>query len=66
MGRPGHPAARLARRARRWRTAAFIAIGAIVGTVAGALSGQPSIGLLGGFAAGVAIAIVIWLRDRRR
>lgn len=28
--------------------------------------GQPSIGLLAGVAAGVLIAVLLWLRDRRK
>lgn len=42
----------------------LIAIGTIVGTVAGGLWGQPSLGLLVGFVIGAAGAIVVWLRDR--
>jgi hypothetical protein len=42
----------------------FIALGAIGGTVVGLFAGQPSIGLLVGLAAGVAAAVVLWLRSR--
>ena len=44
----------------------FIVIAILIGTIAGAASGQPSIGVIAGAAAGIAIALVIWLRDRRR
>ncbi|QTD57944.1 hypothetical protein [Parasphingorhabdus cellanae] len=42
----------------------FLAAGCIIGTVGGGLLGQPSIGLLGGLAAGALIAIAIWYFDR--
>lgn len=42
-----------------------IAVGAIGGTIVGLVMRQPTIGFLGGLALGIAIAIVIWLRDRR-
>ena len=44
----------------------FIALFTLVGTIAGGFMGQPSIGLLGGLALGIAIAITIWLKDRAR
>jgi hypothetical protein len=44
----------------------FIAIAIFIGAIAGALSGQPSIGVLAGIGAGITCAIGIWLRDRRR
>lgn len=43
----------------------LIALGTIAGTLGGGLLGQPSAGLLAGFASGSAVAVVIWLRDRR-
>jgi len=43
-----------------------IALFSIVGVIGGSLKGQPTIGLLGGFAAGVAVALTVWLVDRRR
>ena len=45
---------------------AFIAIAILVGALVGGISGQPTIGVLAGAAAGIAFAIWIWLRDRRR
>ncbi len=45
---------------------AIIALLIIGGAILGGLKGQPSIGLLVGAAAGVAIALLLWLRDQRR
>lgn len=45
---------------------AVIALCLIVGAVAGMLGGQPSIGLLAGLGAGIAVAVVIYLGDRKR
>lgn len=45
---------------------AFLALGTIAGTLIGGLLGQPSLGLLLGFAGGAAIAVLVWLADRRR
>ena len=44
----------------------FIVIGIAIGIAIGAVEGQPTIGVIGGALAGIAIAIVIWLRDRKR
>jgi len=43
-----------------------IAVGAIGGALVGTFTSQPSLGLVLGVAAGTAIAIAIWLADRRR
>lgn len=43
-----------------------IAAGALIGTVAGLIARQPTIGFLAGLAGGAAIAVAIWLIDRRR
>jgi hypothetical protein len=40
---------------------AFLILG---GAIGGGLLGQPSIGLLVGAAAGVLIAVLLWLRER--
>lgn len=45
---------------------AILAIAIIVGAVAGTMAGQPSIGVLVGTAAGILLAILIWLNDRRK
>jgi len=44
----------------------FIAIAIFIGAIAGAISGQPSIGVLTGLGAGVLCAVLVWLRDRSR
>ena len=44
----------------------FIAILTIGGAVIGGFAGQPSIGLLTGFGLGVAIALALWWKDRKR
>lgn len=44
----------------------FMAIGTLAGAVAGLLHGQPTIGLLAGFTAGLALALLLWLIQRRR
>ena len=43
-----------------------LAISIIAGTVAGVIVGQPSIGFLAGLAAGLLLAILFWLNERRR
>lgn len=43
-----------------------IAMGALGGTVVGLIERQPSIGFLVGLALGTALAVAIWLVDRRR
>ncbi|HEX5184404.1 MAG TPA: hypothetical protein VFW19_14805 [Allosphingosinicella sp.] len=52
----------------RYRQAggAILAIAIIAGTVAGTMVGQSSIGFLVGAGAGVLLAILIWLNDRRK
>ena len=44
----------------------FIAVAVVAGAVIGARLGQPSIGVLAGAAAGTALALALWLLDRRR
>ncbi len=44
----------------------FLAIGAIGGAIVGARMGQPSLGLVAGFGAGVVICLALWLYDRAR
>lgn len=43
-----------------------IAVGALLGTAVGVAARQPTIGFLVGIGTGVAIAVAIWLVDRRR
>jgi hypothetical protein len=43
-----------------------LAISIIAGAVAGVIVGQPSIGFLVGLGAGVLLALLFWLNDRRR
>ena len=45
---------------------AILAIAIIAGAVAGTMVGQPSIGFLVGAAAGIALAVLVWLNDRRK
>lgn len=57
----------MAQRTRSTQAAGFIlAISILGGSVAGSIVGQPSIGFLAGLGAGVAIAILFWLNERRR
>ena len=57
----------MTRRTRSTQAAGFIlAISILGGAVAGSIAGQPSIGFLAGLAAGVAVAILYWLIERRR
>lgn len=44
----------------------FIAVAVIAGAVIGARLGEPSIGVLTGAAAGIVLALLLWLIDRRR
>jgi|GEM_PF-411089 len=44
----------------------FIALLTIAGAIIGGLMGQPSIGMLSGIALGVAIAVTLWLVERKR
>lgn len=44
----------------------FLFLGLLVGAIVGIIYDQPSMGMVGGFALGAAIATIIWLRDRTR
>ena len=44
----------------------LLAICIIIGTVAGAVAGEASMGFVGGTAIGVVAAVLLWLRDRKR
>jgi hypothetical protein len=52
----------------RYRQAggAILAIAIIAGAVAGTMVGQPTVGFLVGAGAGILLAILIWLNDRRK
>lgn len=43
----------------------LIAAGILVGVLGGLAAGEPSAGFLLGLAAGVAVALLLWWRDRR-
>jgi hypothetical protein len=44
----------------------MLAIAIIAGAVAGVIVGQPSIGILAGTGAGLLLALLFWLKERRR
>lgn len=44
----------------------FVAIGLLVGAIFGIAVDQPSAGMIAGFAIGSAVAVAIWLFDRKR
>ena len=44
----------------------ILAFGIIAGLIAGVIYGQPSLGILGGTAAGALLALLFWLVERRR
>lgn len=44
----------------------FIFFSLLIGAVAGVAMGQPSIGMIGGFAIGVVLALIVWLVDYNR
>ncbi len=45
---------------------AFLALSLLAGAGIGVALGQPTLGLIGGFAVGVLIALLIWLTDSKR
>lgn len=45
---------------------AIVALLAVAGVIGGGLMGQPSAGLLAGLGLGLLIALLLWLRERRR
>lgn len=44
----------------------FVALGVVIGLVAGTLAGEPIIGLVAGTAVGLALLLLVYLVDRRR
>lgn len=45
---------------------ALLAAAILLGAIVGILAGEPSIGVLAGFAVGIVAAVLIWLWDRSR
>ena len=45
---------------------ALLALAIVVGTVIGIFKGESSAGFLAGLAAGIVIAVLVWLLDRRQ
>ena len=43
----------------------FIVLALLIGVIAGIVYGQPSVGMAAGLGFGVAIALFVWLWDRR-
>lgn len=44
----------------------FIALGLLLGAIAGVALDQPSAGMIAGMGIGAAIAVAVWLFDRKR
>lgn len=44
----------------------FVALGLLIGAIVGIAMNQPSAGMIAGFGIGAAIALIIWLFDRKR
>ncbi len=44
----------------------FLFFGLLIGSIVGVAYGQASLGMVGGFAIGGALALIVWLFDRRR
>ena len=44
----------------------FLFLGPVVGALVGIGRGEPILGMLFGFAAGVALALLVWAIDRRK
>jgi hypothetical protein len=44
----------------------FIALGLLVGAIGGVAMDQPSAGMVTGLGVGAAIAVAVWLLDRKR
>lgn len=45
---------------------ALLAASILLGPIVGLFFGQPSLGLLAGFAVGLLLLLLVWLIDRRR
>jgi len=44
----------------------FIFFSLLVGAIGGVFLGQPSLGMIGGFAVGVILPLIVWLIDHNR
>ena len=44
----------------------FIALGLLVGAIGGIIVNEPSAGMVTGMGVGAAIALLVWITDRRR
>ncbi|MGL5838012.1 MAG: hypothetical protein ACRCY3_05855 [Sphingorhabdus sp.] len=44
----------------------FLFLGLLIGAITGVALGEPSIGMVTGFAIGGTLALIVWLNDRRR
>lgn len=44
----------------------FLMLAILIGAVWGAIAGNPMLGILRGTGVGIAIALIVWLVDRRR
>jgi hypothetical protein len=44
----------------------LLALSVIAGSIIGAIQGQPSIGFVAGFGAGLVLALLVWLIDKVR
>ena len=44
----------------------FLFLGPVIGTFVGISRGEPILGMLYGFGAGVALALAVWAIDRRK
>jgi len=45
---------------------AILALTILGGTILGGLMGQPSIGLLAGTGLGIAVALLLWMKEREK
>ena len=44
----------------------FVALGLLIGAIVGVAADQPSAGMITGMGIGAAIAVAVWLLDRKR
>jgi hypothetical protein len=44
----------------------FLFLGPVIGAIIGISRGEPILGMLYGFGAGVALALIVWAIDRRK